>query len=86
MPAEHWAADDIDFASSHEIFKGIGNGDTYEPETALTRNMMMTVLARTAGADTSESDPWYAKGQEWAVENGVSNGLWVRTTSPASSW
>ena len=73
---DYWAAGDIDFASSHEIFKGIGNGDTYEPETALTRNMMMTVLARTAGADTSESDPWYAKGQEWAVENGVSNGLW----------
>lgn len=73
---DYWAAEDIDFASSHEIFKGIGNGNTYEPETALTRNMMMTVLARTAGADTSESDPWYAKGQEWAVENGVSNGLW----------
>ena len=76
VPAEHWAAGDIDFASSHEIFKGIGNGDTYEPETALTRNMMMTVLARTDGADTSDSDPWYAKGQQWAVENGVSNGLW----------
>ena len=76
VPAEHWAADGIDFASSHEIFKGIGNGDTYEPETALTRNMMMTVLARTDGADTSDSDPWYAKGQQWAVDNGVSNGLW----------
>ena len=76
VPAEHWAADDIDFASSHEIFKGIDNGDTYEPETALTRNMMMTVLARTDGADTSDSDPWYAKGQQWAVDNGVSNGLW----------
>ena len=76
VPAEHWAADDIDFASSHEIFKGIGNGDTYEPETALTRNMMMTVLARTAGADTEGGDPWYAKGQQWAVDNGVSNGLW----------
>lgn len=73
---DYWAAEDIDFASSHEIFKGIGNGNTYEPETALTRNMMMTVLARTAGADTSDSDPWYAKGQAWAVENGVSNGLW----------
>lgn len=76
VPAEHWAAGNIDFASSHEIFKGIGNGDTYEPETALTRNMMMTVLARTDGADTSDSDPWYAKGQQWAVDNGVSNGLW----------
>ena len=76
VPAEHWAADDIDFASSREIFKGIDNGDTYEPETALTRNMMMTVLARTDGADTSDSDPWYAKGQQWAVDNGVSNGLW----------
>lgn len=76
VPADHWAAGNIDFASSHEIFKGIGNGDTYEPETALTRNMMMTVLARTDGADTSDSDPWYAKGQQWAVDNGVSNGLW----------
>lgn len=73
---DYWAAEDIDFASSHEIFKGIGNGNTYEPETALTRNMMMTVLARTDGADTSDSDPWYAKGQQWAVDNGVSNGLW----------
>ena len=72
----HWAADDIDFASSREIFLGIGNGSTYEPETALTRNMMMTVLARVDGADTENSDPWYAKGQAWAVENGVSNGLW----------
>lgn len=76
VPADHWAAGNIDFASSHEIFKGIDNGDTYEPETALTRNMMMTVLARTDGADTSDSDPWYAKGQQWAVDNGVSNGLW----------
>ncbi len=73
---EHWAADDIDFASSHAIFLGIANGSTYEPETALTRNMMMTVLARVDGADTEDSDPWYAKGQAWAVENGVSNGLW----------
>lgn len=72
---EHWAADDIDFASSHAIFLGIANGSTYEPETALTRNMMMTVLARVDGADTEGSDPWYAKGNAWAVENGVSNGL-----------
>lgn len=72
---EHWAADDIDFASSHAIFLGIANGSTYEPETALTRNMMMTVLARVDGADTEDSDPWYAKGQAWAVENEVSNGL-----------
>ena len=72
---EHWAADDIGFASSHAIFLGIANGSTYEPETALTRNMMMTVLARVDGADTEDSDPWYAKGQAWAVENEVSNGL-----------
>ena len=73
---DYWASSDIDFASSREIFRGIGNGSTYEPETALTRNMMMTVLARVDGADTENSDPWYAKGQAWAVENGVSNGLW----------
>ena len=80
VPADHWAASDIDFASAREIFKGIDNGNTYEPETALTRNMMMTVLARVDGVDTTGSDPWYAIGNEWAVENGVSNGLWGEDT------
>ena len=65
VPAEHWAADDIDFASSHEIFKGIGNGDTYVEngvsnglwgEDNITREQLVTMLfnfANLCGLDTS---------------------------------
>ena len=36
--------------------------------------MLMTILARMDGVDTTGSDPWYAKGMEWAVSEGVSDG------------
>lgn len=35
--------------------------------------MVMTILARMAGADTSGT-PWYAAGMNWAKANGVSDG------------
>ena len=38
----------------------------------MTRQMLMTVLARLDGTDTSGNA--YAKGMEWAIRNGVSNG------------
>lgn len=45
---------------------------TFTPDGPMTRQMLMTVLARLDGADTSGSP--YAKGMAWAVENGVSDG------------
>lgn len=36
--------------------------------------MLMTVLARYAGQDTSSSTPWYQAGMDWAKANGVSDG------------
>ena len=36
--------------------------------------MLMTVLARYAGENTTGSTPWYQKGMEWAKANGVSDG------------
>lgn len=36
--------------------------------------MMVTVLARYAGVDTTTGSTWYEAGQTWAVENGVSDG------------
>ena len=39
----------------------------------MTRAMIVTVLARLEGVDTS-GDPWYEAGQQWAMENGVSDG------------
>lgn len=71
--ADHWAKDAVEFASSRELFNGVGN-DAFGPDLSMTRGMVSTVLARLAGADTAGGETWYAKGTVWAVENGISDG------------
>ena len=71
--ADHWAKDAVEFASSRELFNGVGN-DAFGPDRSMTRGMVSTVLARLAGADTAGGETWYAKGTAWAVENGISDG------------
>lgn len=71
--ADHWAKDAVEFASSRELFNGVGN-DAFGPDRSMTRGMVGTVLARLARADTAGGETWYAKGTVWAVENGISDG------------
>ena len=71
--ADHWAKDAVEFASSRELFNGVGN-DAFGPDRSMTRGMVSTVLARLAGADTAGGETWYTKGTAWAVENGISDG------------
>ena len=52
---------------------GTGKG-LFAPESTMTRAMLMTVLARYAGVDTSGGATWYEKGLNWAMENGISDG------------
>ena len=57
--------------------KGIMNGmDRYsfQPNGTLTRAMVWTMLARLDGVDTEGGNSWYAKAQEWATANSVSDG------------
>ena len=57
--------------------KGIMNGmDRYsfQPNGTLTRAMIWTMLARFDGVDTEGGNSWYAKAQEWATANSVSDG------------
>ena len=72
-PVDHWACDTIDFVSSREIFSGTGN-NTFSPDVAMTRAMLMTTLARYDGEDTTTGATWYEKGMDWAKNNGVSDG------------
>ncbi len=72
VPAEHWAADAVAFVTARELFLGTGEG-IFDPDMPMTRGMLMTVLARLAGADAYGED-WLEKGIAWAVENGVSDG------------
>ena len=43
--ADHWAKDAVEFASSRELFNGVGN-DAFGPDLSMTRGMVSTVLAR----------------------------------------
>lgn len=70
---EYWGADAIDFVTSRELFNGTGE-TTFSPESDMTRAMIVTVLARYEGVDTSAGDEWYEAGARWAVENGISDG------------
>lgn len=70
---DHWAEDAIDFATAHELFAGT-SATTFTPDSPMTRAMLMTVLARFDGHDTSGGAIWYEKGMEWAKANGVSDG------------
>ena len=69
----HWAEDAIDFATAHELFSGTGEY-TFTPDSPMTRAMLMTVLARFDGQDTTGGAVWYEKAMEWAREHGVSDG------------
>ena len=70
---DYWGADAVAFATSRELFAGT-SATTFAPDTAMTRAMIVTVLARFEGVDTTTGSTWYEAGQQWAVANGVSDG------------
>ena len=70
---DHWAEDAVDFVVARGMFTGTSE-TTFSPNSYMTRAMLMTVLARFDGEDTSGGSVWYEKGMAWAVKNGVSDG------------
>lgn len=68
-----WYYDGIKFAYDNGIMNGVGNGK-FEPHADTTRGMIVTMLARMEGVDTSSGKIWYEAGQKWAMENGISDG------------
>ena len=73
VPDNYWGAEAVDFAVSRELFAGT-SATTFSPNTAMNRAMIVTVLARFEGVDTATGSTWYEAGQQWAMENGVSDG------------
>lgn len=67
-----WYTEYVTFVYENGIMTGVDT-NTFEPSTATTRGMIVTMLARLEDVDTSGS-PWYAAGQTWAMENGISDG------------
>ena len=75
VTSDYWGASAIDFATSRELFAGTGENE-FSPEGQMTRAMIWSVLARYEGADTkgASGSDWYAGPQQWAIENGISDG------------
>lgn len=71
--ATHWGSDAVDFVSARELFGGTGD-NKFSPDDAMTRGMLMTVLARFENVDTTGGAAWYEKGVAWAVTQGLSDG------------
>lgn len=69
----YWGSDAVQFAASRELFAGTA-ADTFSPDASMTRAMVWTVLARLDGVATGGGVNWYAAGQAWAMENGISDG------------
>jgi hypothetical protein len=77
-----WYHEGIDFVLWENLFKGI-TATTFEPDTPMTRAMLVTVLHRLAGAPSvsgsstysdAENGKWYSNGMIWASLNGIIQG------------
>ncbi|MBQ6867671.1 MAG: S-layer homology domain-containing protein [Clostridia bacterium] len=68
-----WNHDAVTFAAARGIVNGVGD-NKFEPSTAATRGMVMTMLARLEGVDTANGETWFSEGMDWAKENGISDG------------
>ena len=72
VPAGSWYEEAVNYV--HE--KGLMNGtssNAFSPNANTTRGMIVTILARVEGVNTNGT-PWYAAGQKWAMDNGISDG------------
>ncbi len=77
-----WYAEAVEYAVSNGLMNGVGN-NKFDPEAAMSRAMLVTVLWRYAGEpkegkNTFRDVPggqWYTDAVAWAAKNGVVNGV-----------
>ena len=79
VPANHWAAEDIQYVTDRGLFNGTG-ADTFGPSTEMSRTMLATVLYRYAGSppvtgtapySDVAAGTWYTSGVVWAYQNRI---------------
>ena len=73
VASSDWFANAVKYVSDKGLMSDTGS-DKFAPSATTTRAMLMTVLARYAGEDTTGGATWYEKGMEWAKAKGVSDG------------
>ena len=80
---DQWYHEAVDFMVANGLMNGMGKG-MFEPHTALSRGMVVTVLYRSVGSPNVEEpstfedvpvNQWYADAVAWAQDNGIVNGV-----------
>ena len=69
----NWYFDAVQYVLENGLMNGT-SANEFSPNANTTRGMIVTILARLDGVDTSGSSPWYAAGRTWAMNNGISDG------------
>ena len=73
VASSDWFADAVKYVADKGLMNGTDDNQ-FSPNASTTRGMLMTVLARYAGEDTTGGATWYEKGMDWAKAKGVSDG------------
>mgnify|MGYP001059330482 CR=1 FL=1 len=84
-----WAYEDIQYCVDYELMAGVGGG-RFEPKTLTTREQLVQILYRLAGApEVSGETPftdltadWYKTAVLWAYQTGVTSGVSETTFAP----
>ena len=83
IPADAWYHEAVNFVFHRGYFGGTGDR-TFEPETPMTRAMLVTVLWRYEGSpedggdiftDVPPEGQWYSVPVAWAAKNKIVNGI-----------
>lgn len=68
-----WYYDGVKYACDNGLMNGTSS-NAFSPNADTTRSMIVTILARMEGVNTSGGVTWYTAGRAWAMENGISDG------------
>lgn len=68
-----WYYDGVKYVCDNGLMNGT-SANEFNPNANTTRSMIVTILARMEGVNTSGGATWYAAGREWAMGAGISDG------------
>lgn len=82
VPEGSWFSEAVEYAVNMGLMNGMGN-NKFEPDTHMSRAMLVTVLWRYAGSPKEgtnsftdvKNGQWYTDAIAWAAENGVVTGV-----------
>lgn len=89
VAAEDWYGDAVAAVYAQGLMMGTAE-DTFAPELAATRGMVVSILHRLAGSPTVNAevfadvaiDDWYGQAVAWAANEGIASGTNAETFSP----